>query len=64
MKLDKDPRIVAGPGFMAALLDFLRKVSLAVNGLDDNSTALAQRVTTLETQVADLEARVTALETP
>lgn len=57
MKLDREPRVTGGPTFMQSLLDFLRKVSQAVNGHDDEMAALKQRV-------ADLEARVTALETP
>ena len=64
MKLDNDPRITAGPNFMYSLLAFLRKVVQAVNGLDDTAISQAQRITDLEAQVADLEARVTALETP
>lgn len=64
MKLDNDPRIIAGPNFMFSLLAFLRKVVQAVNGLDDTDISQAQRITDLETHVADLEARVTALETP
>lgn len=62
MKLDNDPRITAGPNFMFSLLTFLRKVVQAVNGQDDTAIALAERVTALEAAVADLDARVTALE--
>lgn len=62
MKLDNDPRITAGPNFMFSLLTFLRKVVQAVNGHDDTAIALAERVTALEAAVADLDARVTALE--
>jgi hypothetical protein len=64
MKLDNDPRITAGPNFMYSLLAFLRKVVQAVNGFDDTATAQTQRIADLEAQVIDLEARVTALETP
>lgn len=62
MKLDNDPRITAGPNFLFSLLTFLRKVVQAVNGQDDTAIALAERVTALEAAVADLDARVTALE--
>lgn len=62
MKLDNDPRITAGPNFLSSLLAFLRKVSQAVNGHDDTAIAQAQRIADLEAAVADLDARVTALE--
>ncbi|WP_422096335.1 hypothetical protein [Variovorax sp.] len=57
MKVNNEPRLTAGPSFLPALLDILRKYARALNGHDDELAALKQRA-------ADLEARVAALETP
>jgi len=64
MKLETDPRVTSGGGFFESLIVFLRRVSRAVNGHDDDVAALKQRVTDLEAAAAALDARVTALETP
>lgn len=57
MKLEKEPRLVGGPMFVRDVIDFLRKVCLVVNKNDDEKEAM-------KLQIADLEARVSALETP
>lgn len=64
MKVNNEPRLTAGPSFLPALLDILRKYARALNGHDDDVTALKKRVTDLEAANAALDARVTALETP
>ncbi len=64
MKLETEPRVKDGANFFGSLIDFLRRVSRAVNGHDDDVETMKQQITALEASVADLEARVTDLETP
>ncbi|WP_431509751.1 hypothetical protein [Variovorax sp. DAIF25] len=64
MKVNNEPRLTAGPSFLASLLDILRKYARALNGHDDDVTALMKRTADLEAANTALEARVAALETP
>lgn len=64
MKVNNEPRLTAGPSFLSALLDILRKFARAINGHDDDLAVLKKRVTDLEAANAALDARVSTLETP
>lgn len=55
MKLDNEPRLSAGPSLYQSLIEWARRVVLAVN---ENTDKLSAQ----EAAIADLTARIEALE--